>query len=264
MGCHVIALAQFSLACAASAVACAVPLPVLTTQIHRRLRELIGVRDHMDAGTRPPDLVKALTVPMFFDLMAVRLNADQDAGIAIVRRALQEPVRQIANNAGAEGSVVVAKILENPSNSFGYHAATGEYGDLVARGVTTPAKVGRTRGEWGDFGFYSLPPKGPLVRLSADRRLRPQEDGPVYERRHMRATPPPPVGLGSGRVIKGLLVGSGGSDGNGRATHRQFRAAAMPGRRDSAGVSRTSLATRASSSPDCRCDASALSSVLPR
>ena len=71
-------------------------------------------------------------------------NADQDAGIAIVRRALQEPVRQIANNAGAEGSVVVAKILENSSNSFGYNAATGEYGDLVALGVIDPVKVVRT------------------------------------------------------------------------------------------------------------------------
>ena len=71
-------------------------------------------------------------------------NADQEAGIAIVRRALQEPVRQIANNAGAEGSVVVGKILENASKTFGYNAATGEYGDLVALGVIDPVKVVRT------------------------------------------------------------------------------------------------------------------------
>ena len=71
-------------------------------------------------------------------------NADQEAGIAIVRRALQEPVRTIANNAGAEGSVVVGKILENNSASFGYNAATGEYGDLVALGVIDPVKVVRT------------------------------------------------------------------------------------------------------------------------
>ncbi|HEY8575871.1 MAG TPA: chaperonin GroEL [Devosia sp.] len=70
-------------------------------------------------------------------------NADQDAGIAIVRRALQEPVRTIANNAGAEGSVVVGKILENPAASFGYNAATGEYGDLVQLGVIDPVKVVR-------------------------------------------------------------------------------------------------------------------------
>ncbi|MGV8853837.1 MAG: chaperonin GroEL [Devosia sp.] len=72
------------------------------------------------------------------------INADQDAGIAIVKRALQEPVRTIANNAGAEGSVVVARILENSSITFGYNAATGEYGDLVALGVIDPVKVVRT------------------------------------------------------------------------------------------------------------------------
>src|SRR6188768_1145594 len=56
-------------------------------------------------------------------------NPDQQAGIGIVKRALQEPVRQIANNAGDEGSVVVGKILENASQDFGYDAQTGEYGD---------------------------------------------------------------------------------------------------------------------------------------
>ncbi|MBN9333708.1 chaperonin GroEL [Devosia sp.] len=71
------------------------------------------------------------------------INADQEAGIAIVRRALQAPVRTIANNAGAEGSVVVDKILENSAASFGYNAATGEYGDLVALGVIDPVKVVR-------------------------------------------------------------------------------------------------------------------------
>jgi len=71
-------------------------------------------------------------------------NADQAAGIAIVRRALQEPVRTIANNAGAEGSVVVGKILENASITFGYNAATGEYGDMIAMGVIDPVLVVRT------------------------------------------------------------------------------------------------------------------------
>ncbi|KKC35353.1 molecular chaperone GroEL [Devosia epidermidihirudinis] len=76
-------------------------------------------------------------------IKATGINADQAAGIAIVRRALQEPVRTIANNAGAEGSVVVGKILENSSANFGYNAATGEYGDLVALGVIDPVKVVR-------------------------------------------------------------------------------------------------------------------------
>jgi len=71
-------------------------------------------------------------------------NADQDAGIAIVRRALQAPIRQIAENAGVEGSIVVGKVLENPSSTYGFNAQTEEYGDLVAAGVIDPAKVVRT------------------------------------------------------------------------------------------------------------------------
>ena len=71
-------------------------------------------------------------------------NADQQAGVAIVRRALQAPIRQIAENAGVEGSIVVGKVLENKGASFGYNAQTEEYGDLVKMGVIDPAKVVRT------------------------------------------------------------------------------------------------------------------------
>ncbi|MFM0016678.1 chaperonin GroEL [Paraburkholderia sediminicola] len=70
-------------------------------------------------------------------------NADQDAGIRIVLRALEAPLRVIASNAGDEPSVVIAKVLEGNDN-FGYNAATGEYGDLVAAGVVDPTKVTRT------------------------------------------------------------------------------------------------------------------------
>jgi chaperonin GroEL len=69
-------------------------------------------------------------------------NPDQDAGIKIVLRSLEEPVRQIAANAGDEPSVVVAKVLEAKGN-VGYNAATGEYGDLVEMGVLDPTKVTR-------------------------------------------------------------------------------------------------------------------------
>ena len=71
-------------------------------------------------------------------------NADQTAGIAIIRRAIQAPIRQIVENAGVEGSIVVGKVLENPSLTFGFNAQTEEYGDLVAMGVIDPAKVVRT------------------------------------------------------------------------------------------------------------------------
>jgi chaperonin GroEL len=70
-------------------------------------------------------------------------NADQDAGIQIVLRALESPLRVIASNAGDEPSVVIAKVLEGKGN-FGYNAATGEYGDLVEAGVVDPTKVTRT------------------------------------------------------------------------------------------------------------------------
>jgi len=71
-------------------------------------------------------------------------NDDQDAGIAIVRQALQSPIRQIAENAGVEGSIVVGKILENGSATFGFNAQTEEYVDLIVAGIIDPAKVVRT------------------------------------------------------------------------------------------------------------------------
>ena len=66
------------------------------------------------------------------------------AGIAIVRKALQSPVRQIADNAGVEGSIVVGKVLESRSASFGYDAQNDEYGDMIEKGIIDPAKVVRT------------------------------------------------------------------------------------------------------------------------
>jgi chaperonin GroEL len=70
-------------------------------------------------------------------------NEDQKVGIGIVRKALQVPARQIVLNAGEDGSVVVGKILDNESYTYGYNAQTGEYGDLVAEGVIDPTKVVR-------------------------------------------------------------------------------------------------------------------------
>ena len=67
-------------------------------------------------------------------------NADQNAGIKIVLRAMEEPLRQIVLNAGEEASVVVAKVIEGKGN-YGYNAASGEYGDLVEMGVLDPTKV---------------------------------------------------------------------------------------------------------------------------
>ncbi len=71
-------------------------------------------------------------------------NADQNAGVNIIRRALQAPIRQIVENAGVEGSIVVGKVLESNDAAFGFNAQTEEYGDLVKMGVIDPAKVVRT------------------------------------------------------------------------------------------------------------------------
>jgi chaperonin GroEL len=71
-------------------------------------------------------------------------NSDQEAGINIIRRALQAPCRQIADNAGDEASIVVGKILDQKSETFGYNAQTGEYGDMINMGIVDPVKVVRT------------------------------------------------------------------------------------------------------------------------
>ena len=71
-------------------------------------------------------------------------NADQNAGIAIVRRALEAPMRQIAENAGVDGAVVAGKVRESDDKSFGFNAQTEEYGDMFKFGVIDPAKVVRT------------------------------------------------------------------------------------------------------------------------
>ncbi|WP_417822038.1 chaperonin GroEL [Terasakiella sp.] len=70
-------------------------------------------------------------------------NPDQKVGIDIIRRALQAPIRQIAENAGHDGAVVAGKLLESDDTSFGFNAQTGEYTDLVAAGVIDPVKVVR-------------------------------------------------------------------------------------------------------------------------
>jgi chaperonin GroEL len=70
-------------------------------------------------------------------------NDEQRVGIDIVRKALQAPVRQIAVNAGTDGSIVVGKLLDQTSNAYGYDAQANQYGDLFKAGVIDPTKVVR-------------------------------------------------------------------------------------------------------------------------
>ena len=76
-------------------------------------------------------------------LDSLKVTDEQKSGVAIIRRAAEEPLRQIVDNAGEEGSIVVQKVREGSGN-FGYNAATGTYGDLMAEGVIDPAKVVRS------------------------------------------------------------------------------------------------------------------------
>lgn len=99
-------------------------------------------------------------------------NADQDAGIKIVLRAIEAPLRQIVQNAGDEPSVVVAKVLEGKGN-FGYNAASGEYGDMVEMGVLDPAKVTRSALQ------HAASVAGLLLTTDCMIAELPKEDGPA-------------------------------------------------------------------------------------
>ena len=101
-------------------------------------------------------------------------NADQDAGIKIIRKALQAPLRQIVENAGVDGSVVAGKVLENTSKTFGYDAQLDQYGDMLKAGVIDPTKVVRIALE------YAASVAGLLVTteaMVADKPARPNRHG---------------------------------------------------------------------------------------
>ena len=104
---------------------------------------LNATRAAVEEGVSPGGGVALLRAIKALDGIAVD-NADQKTGIDIVRKAIQTPARQIVDNSGVDGAVVVGKLLENDSYGYGYNAQTGEYGDLVASGIIDPTKVVRT------------------------------------------------------------------------------------------------------------------------
>ncbi|RSC30044.1 chaperonin GroEL [Agrobacterium sp. FDAARGOS_525] len=104
---------------------------------------LHATRAAVEEGILPGGGVALLRAVKALDNLTTA-NQDQKVGVEIVRRAIEAPVRQIAENAGAEGSVIVGKLRENTDFSYGWNAQTGEYGDLYAQGVIDPAKVVRT------------------------------------------------------------------------------------------------------------------------
>ncbi|UXN61323.1 chaperonin GroEL [Phyllobacterium zundukense] len=104
---------------------------------------LHATRAAVEEGVLPGGGVALLRAAKALDGLQAA-NADQRVGIEIVRRATETPVRQIAENAGAEGSLIVGKLRENANFSFGWNAQTGEYGNLFDMGVIDPVKVVRS------------------------------------------------------------------------------------------------------------------------
>jgi chaperonin GroEL len=103
---------------------------------------LNATRAAVEEGIVPGGGTALLRASKVLDTMK-GMNPEQQAGINIVKRAIEEPIRQIAFNAGLEGSIVVDKVIHNTSPSFGFNALTETYEDLIAAGVIDPAKVSR-------------------------------------------------------------------------------------------------------------------------
>ena len=103
---------------------------------------LNATRAAVQEGIVPGGGTALLRASIVLDLKGA--NDDQTAGISIIRKALQSLVRQIAENAGDEASIVVGKILEKNEENFGYNAQTSEYGDMITMGIVDPVKVVRT------------------------------------------------------------------------------------------------------------------------
>ncbi len=103
-----------------------------------------ATRAAVEEGIVPGGGVALVRCAKDVDELIAKLEGDEKIGAQIVRRAIEEPLRQIVGNAGEEGAVVVGKISENKDPNFGYNAGTGVYEDLVKAGVIDPTKVTRT------------------------------------------------------------------------------------------------------------------------
>ena len=105
---------------------------------------LHATRAAVEEGIVPGGGVALVRAIPAVDELIKTLEGDEKIGAQIVRRSLEEPLRQIVANAGEEGAVVVAKVLESKEQHFGYNAQTGKFEDLVKAGVIDPTKVTRT------------------------------------------------------------------------------------------------------------------------
>ncbi|MDI6024629.1 chaperonin GroEL [Corticibacterium sp. UT-5YL-CI-8] len=133
---------------------------------------LHATRAAVEEGVLPGGGVALLRAAKALDNVAVD-NADQKTGVEIVRRAIETPVRQIAENAGAEGSIIVGKLREKTEFGWGWNAQTNEFGDLYGQGVIDPAKVVRTALQ--DAASVA----GLLVTTEAMVAEKPKKEAPV-------------------------------------------------------------------------------------
>lgn len=103
-----------------------------------------ATRAAVEEGIVPGGGVALVRCTPVVDALIKSLEGDEKIGAQIIRRAVEEPLRQIVGNAGEEGAVVVGKIHENKNTNFGYNAGSGVFEDLVKAGVIDPTKVTRT------------------------------------------------------------------------------------------------------------------------
>src|SRR6202030_365866 len=103
---------------------------------------LNATRAAVEEGVLPGGSVPLLRAIKALEGIKVE-NPDQQTGVDIVRKAIQTPARQIIDNAGDDGAVIVGKLIENTSYAYGYNAQTGKYGDLMKLGIIDPTKVVR-------------------------------------------------------------------------------------------------------------------------
>src|SRR5579871_6232738 len=112
------------------------------------------------------------------ELEELKLKGDEATGAEIVRRALEEPLRQIVSNAGEEGAIVVGKIREAKESSFGYNAQTGKFEDLVKAGVIDPTKVARTALQnAGSISALMLTTEALVAEIPEDKKEAPMPGG---------------------------------------------------------------------------------------
>jgi chaperonin GroEL len=108
----------------------------------------------------------------------LKLQGDEQIGVNIVRRALQEPLRQIAENAGEEGAIVLGKVGDSKDINFGYNALTGEYEDLVRAGVLDPTKVVRTAlTNAGSIASLMLTTEALIAEIPEEKKSAPMPGG---------------------------------------------------------------------------------------